>query len=282
MSLMKFGVTEPEAGSATATVTTASGLAMNRPSTTSNSDVDMESLNAALHELGMLSSITESRRQYLRETIRTCTRSTGNTSRPQPPPPLPPSTVDSVSGGFCVLHMNSNYVTDLRLKVKCENATDDIANEQAPSSSWVASRKWPLSLSRRQFQKPYSVPSYAADARLRRRNWSRRSHHNLTTESSSSSSSRDGIQSGNRSNPGSPEKGAAHRIGGGGSKEYAATAMMMMMPSAGSQNGLLLRSRSLDDIEAVHVVKSFEQQPLPATRVDIDNVSARLGHLHVN
>ncbi|XP_014681623.1 PREDICTED: uncharacterized protein LOC106821370 [Priapulus caudatus] len=58
-------------------------------------------IDSALHELGMLSTVTESRRQFLRE--RECAREPKPSSNPNSP----------AKPGFRVLHMNSQYVTGL-------------------------------------------------------------------------------------------------------------------------------------------------------------------------
>lgn len=217
-------------------------------------DLDLVHLNTALHELGMLSAITESRKQYLQEKAATNRRLAMSRLKETNPVCL--------KKGFCVLHMNSNYVTDLSSVWKCGLRTGAVQTvrlpgdvvRSPPSDAVVPGKDGECchergrsrsSRYRLHFQKPYEVPWMN---RLVRQEWP--SH----LVSQGDLASKDASTLGNRSNPGSPEK------------------------SSGDSSSGLVRSRSLDDIEAMNPAVSS----LTCQKSEIETVSQRMESLHVN
>lgn len=220
-------------------------------------DVDVIRLNAALHELGMLSAITNSRAEYLEEKAAPSTRKLAHLKRTE-------CTSVCLKKRYCVLHMNSNYVTNFASSWKCGltptsrkviqshiNVNINPKNDLNTSTLGILSIqqkevKPRLNRFKLRFHRPYEFPWMH---RLESRGLS--SHCcNPSNEVSSS----DG---GNRSNPGSPEK----------------------LTIDTSTN--LVRSRSLDDIEAINLSVLIPDNDLNCPTSDVETVSQKMEHLKV-
>ncbi|GIY33152.1 uncharacterized protein CEXT_329941 [Caerostris extrusa] len=231
-------------------------FAHNKDNTVLSDQTSSMELDAALHELGMLSRVTDSRVDYLNEKLRRKRTSNSLSSAP-----------------LCVVQMNSKFVTKFSLsRYSCSESDseedDDCVSQKPkrPSKLPTNRKKWPNAseaYKRRQARmfKPYDVvwrrrclraepalddiPSAAAAAAAADR-------------SSPPTVSRQ--DSGNKSNPSSPVK----------SQSYS--------PSSGSS---IVRSRSLDDLEISKLDYSKDDYCCYG-RSDIDTVSQRISKLHVS
>uniref|UniRef100_A0A131YN48 Uncharacterized protein n=1 Tax=Rhipicephalus appendiculatus TaxID=34631 RepID=A0A131YN48_RHIAP len=161
----------------------------------SASSTSSDALDASLHELGMLSAVTDSRRDYLLEKL---SRDSGH------------------SGQLCVLAMNSAYIADFSFVASPPSETVPLLTLRRPRVRALRRRQY--------FYQPYDYP------------WRQRLMEMLRTKEAPPC---DGA---NKSNPGSPSKVAA--------------------------GGAIVRSKSLDDLEA-------------ATKADIvETVSREISNLH--
>lgn len=223
----------------------------------------MDQLNSALHELGMLSSVTHIRKQYLQEKSRRLHWYN------VPPPTQEASKYQDEAGssGYCIRKLLGYW--DIKsdgsgLAVRSEDlpsslaAVDDCETrctykyseenlDCQSSTNRVSKMRSGHRTSSYRFQKPYEVPwRRVAEDRCRIFGG------NLNNQDSDSS--RDsGL--GNRSNPGSPER--VHRE-----------------TTAGSASSLS-RSRSLDDL-----VGSLSLAPEPCVE-EMDNMSQKMEGLQI-
>ncbi|KAH9383738.1 uncharacterized protein LOC144153704 [Haemaphysalis longicornis] len=205
-------------------------------------------LDASLHELGMLSAVTDSRRDYVLEKLARNARS-----------------VDSGQhhSGLCVLAMNSAYIADFSF------VTSHVAPPESPPSP---SETVPLLTLRRPrvralrrrhyFYQPYDYP------------WRPRLVEMLRAKEDESSAMAgvdlcfeepQGLDCGNKSNPGSPSK-----LSLGGAKAGGSIVIGTVAGSPG-----IVRSKSLDDLEVCNAKAC-------GTKVDIETVSRKIGNLHVS
>lgn len=138
----------------------------NKPQSVSCSSPTMMDVDSALHELGMLSTVTESRKQFLREREKSQERDLKPRSNPNSP-----------AKGFHVLQMNPQYVTNLLVapsgggivrtaRTRGLSVRDRNVSNCAVPVGWQCegdSTSGPLKCTRRvrsvyRFKKPYEVP----------------------------------------------------------------------------------------------------------------------------
>ncbi|XP_071109595.1 uncharacterized protein [Haliotis cracherodii] len=213
---------------------------------------NMMDIDSALNELGMLSSVTESRRQFLRERSRTKSEGSVHVSRSSP----------NLANGFQILQIDTNYVTGFSAvsPVASSPASGSLIQRQenqerirfnsgyrdVEDSLEVEARNNRLSrikLARaRRFRKPYNVPG--------------RLYHSMQESDFSLEEGSESRHS--KSNATSPTK-----------------------PNAGT---CLTRSRSLDNLESARLklAELFESEPSPEEKQALEQVSREMENLQVN
>lgn len=206
-------------------------------------------LDVALHELGMLSTVTNSRKEYLREKM------------------MKGESAALATNSLCVVQMNSKFVTNFSFSKSCSVSVETDSEEKTDSPPFQeildVGKTFPcgkISRRKRRFHlyKPYHFP------------WQTKLEESLVNmsiastpvkEPTAAAASLTRQDSGsNKSNPGSPVKS------------------QKTVSNAGCS---IFRSRSLDDTE-------FSKLNLPdgcsneAGRAEIDTVSQRISKLHVS
>lgn len=208
-------------------------------------------LDVALHELGMLSTVTNSRKEYLREKMRA-------------------KSAPLATNSLCVVQMNSKFVTNFSFSKSCSVSVETDSEEKTDSPPFqfeeilsdmgttLKHRKMIRSRKRYQFCKPYHFP------------WRTKLEESLVNmniasppvkETTSAAASLTRQDSGsNKSNPGSPVKS------------------QKTVSNAGCS---IFRSRSLDDTEfsKLNLLDGCSNE---AGRAEIDTVSQRISKLHVS
>ncbi|XP_054708085.1 uncharacterized protein LOC129217766 [Uloborus diversus] len=214
-------------------------------------------LDAALHELGMLSTITDSRLDYLRNKVKKRNRS---------------------SKSLCVVQMNSDFVTEFSLSKSSAVPNGESESEEENNGTstpediriqcpvlemlpptWKLDfntrRKIKRAMTRHYKFKPYDFP------------WRSKLEDSLRNIPAATAASEGASpptvsrqDSGNKSNPSSPVKSQKSLTNLGCS---------------------IFRSRSLDDLD-ISKLDLKDDCCLEASRVEIDTVSQRIGKLHVS
>uniref|UniRef100_A0A1E1XD75 Uncharacterized protein n=1 Tax=Amblyomma aureolatum TaxID=187763 RepID=A0A1E1XD75_9ACAR len=223
---------------------TSHGAPVAATSTASTTDLD-----ASLHELGMLSAVTDSRRDYVLEKLARGARNMD--SGPH-------------HSGLCVLAMNSAYIADFSFV-----SSGGLAPESPPSPSETVPlltlrRPRVRALRRRHyFYQPYDYPWRPRIVEmLRTKEEEEKAAAAMISLSLLKVTSDDG---GNKSNPGSPSKLSLVGTKPGGSVANGT--------AAGSPG--IVRSKSLDDLEVCSAKAC-------GTKADIETVSRKISNLHVS
>lgn len=221
-------------------------------------------LDAALHELGMLSRITDSRTDFLQEKIQVKKKRSSNSLSSAP---------------LCVVQMNSKFITKWSTLSKNFQSHSDSEEEKTeaevePNASRTVTRY--KSMSHRYWRKvarakPYDAAGFSRKldvaAGFRKRDTAAAY---IPVVAAAAAEERDSSPSvsrqdsgGNKSNPSSPVK-----------------SQNSLPPSGGS----IVRSRSLDDLEIAKVVEEGGKEDCYCRygRSDIETVSQRISNLHVS
>ncbi|GBN68550.1 hypothetical protein AVEN_227865-1 [Araneus ventricosus] len=232
-------------------------IAHNKDSPVLDQTSSME-LDAALHELGMLSKVTDSRVDYLNEKMRRKRTSNSLSSAP-----------------LCVVQMNSKFVTKFSLS---RNSCSESDSEGESDDRVCRSPKLSSKLSKVRMEPSVIFDKLRGSDAYRRRHarmykpydilWKKRmqTEKDVTdilaavTADRASPPTVSRQDSGNKSNPSSPVK----------SQSYPA--------SSGSS---IVRSRSLDDLE-ISKLDYSKDDCCCYGRSDIDTVSQRISKLHVS
>lgn len=224
-------------------------------------------LDAALHELGMLSRITDSRTDFLQEKIQVKKKRSSNSLSSAP---------------LCVVQMNSKFITKWSTLSKNFQSHSDSEEEKTETEVESNSRRTVTrfkSNSHRYWRKvarakPYDTAGFSRKldtaAGFRERDAAAGPSYIPVVAAAAAAEERVSSPSvsrqdsgGNKSNPSSPVKS------------------QNSLPPSGAS---IVRSRSLDDLEIAKVVEDGGKEDCYCRygRSDIETVSQRISNLHVS
>lgn len=248
----------------------------------SSAHMKQSDLDSALNELGMLSGVTESRRQYLRESARRAALTRQRQrylSEPQQHSTATPSNSPVKPRGYKVVRLNEAFVTSLGSCSKPPSLSsaaapsfseEKITNDQKSVVN-QALQKGPgkQKLSRlKKFRKPYEVPwRHSIETCYGLRDKFTFAQNGVSSRASSSSDSvtsqadflRPDERARGSSNQSTPEKASRRR----------------------RQNVTVTRSRSLDDLDLSKLRLAEKERDYAKEKRDIESVSANLKNLNL-